>query len=107
MKNAFTPISLVNPQYRPIGKARGPERRRNQGARALHEAKEREQTEEEAEAEEARHERWMQHYGDKREKTKEVEEHLVRIMTYNINTFPKVGTIKQDRIKHEKTASHA
>ena len=29
------------------------------------------------------------------------EEHLVRVMTQNINTFPKLGTIKQDRMKHE------
>ena len=59
------------------------------------------QTDEGAERAEERNKRWMRHYGDARDKTHMVEEHLVRIMTHNINTFPKVGTIKQDRMKHE------
>ena len=43
----------------------------------------------------------MRHYGDRRDRTETVEDHLVRIMTQNVNTFPNIGTIKQDRMKHE------
>ena len=43
----------------------------------------------------------MRHYGDERERTEATEDHLVRIITQNINTFPKMGTLKQDRMKHE------
>ena len=75
--------------------------RRSQGTEEDTEPTTQAQTEAEAERSEERNVRWMRHYGDRRDKTHEVEEHLVRIMTQNINTFPKLGTIKQDRMKHE------
>ena len=48
-----------------------------------------------------RDKKWEQRYGDERDHASEVEEHIVRIMTYNIGTFPKRGTIKQDLLKRD------
>ena len=46
-----------------------------------------------------RDEKWEKHYGDQRDAKDKVEDHLVRILTYNIGSFPKIGSIKQDLLK--------
>ena len=51
--------------------------------------------------EEERDEKWEQPYGDQWDPASRVEDHIVRIMTQNISTFPKVGTLKQTILKRE------
>ena len=48
-----------------------------------------------------RDDKWEKRYGDTRDQESETEEHLVRILTYNIGSFPRRGTIKQDLLKRE------
>ena len=45
---------------------------------------------------------WLQEHGDKRNNGKHLQnDRTVRIATWNINTFPKLGSIKSRRIKQE------
>ena len=48
-----------------------------------------------------REERWNTHYGDKIGKKENDEEETIRVGTYNINTFPKLGSIKSRRLRDE------
>ena len=43
--------------------------------------------------------KWDVAYGDKRDPRTGGEEHIVRILTHNISSFPKVGTLKQTVMK--------
>ena len=44
---------------------------------------------------------WLRHYGDKRVNTEETESDTARISTHNINSFPRMGSIKMIRMKQE------
>ena len=74
--------------------------RRNQNQRIDGKTR-REQMTEEEEIEDRRNEAWMTHYGDKRERQDRDDKSNARFITYNINTLPDVGTMAQDRMKHE------
>ena len=92
-----------------IGTQADPIMRRNLEARGLREEEVQytiEQTEAEAQQEEQKDERWSQPFGDARDKTEIIDTHIVRLITQNINTFPKVGTTKQDRLQHEVKNTH-
>ena len=91
-KGALTDDPDIGTQAGPIIRRnrndRGPQREEVQAIN--------EQTQEEAQQEERREQLWSQPFGDTRDNTETIDSHIVRIITQNINTFPKVGTIKQD-----------
>ena len=47
------------------------------------------------EKEEERDQKWATPYGDKKGDQERHEKHLVKIMTYNVGSFPKIGMVKQ------------
>ena len=51
------------------------------------------------EREEERDRKWATPYGDKKGDRERNEQHLVKIMTYNVGSFPKIGTVKQELLK--------
>ena len=63
------------------------------------------ETEEEFQArvvrETQRDEHWEMRYGEMRDPASHAEEHIVRVFTMNISSFPKLGSLKQDRLKQE------
>ena len=75
------------------------------GQEQWHSGQENEETEEEFNErvvrETHRDEKWETQYGDKRDPASKVEDHIVRILTMNISSFPRMGSLKQDRLKQE------
>ena len=53
------------------------------------------------EAEDAREKQWNTHYGDRRTKRRTDDADTIRFGTYNINTFPKLGSVRSRRLRQE------
>ena len=52
-----------------------------------------------------RDEEWETPYGDTRDKEEKEEDHIVRIITCNVGSFPKIGSVKQDILKQTVSTS--
>ena len=95
--NGMNPGSLTRRRQPETGEAREPEEGRQHPVPREGETEAQLWTR--IQRETTRDEQWDTPYGDKRHMNDKEEDHLVRIVTYNVGSFPKIGSAKQDILK--------